>query len=132
MLKTKLLFIPLLLLLTLATTAQPSHVDARLRAAAAQKYQVGGEWVDGQPNVIWYTIVPYKNLYFASMSGSDEYGMDFFAIWEYLDGEWHFIFKHSVSDAGPQVEAELDKLYAKHRFSSGMRKKLMHGSEKKF
>ena len=126
------IIVSIFLLLTSVTLAQPAQVESSLRTAAGQRFQVGGEWTEGQANVVWYTIVPYKNLYFASTSGSDEYGMDFYAIWEYLDGKWHFIFKHSNSDAGPEVERELDQLYAKHRFSSSMRKKLMNGSSKEF
>lgn len=118
--------------LTPICQAQPNHVVQRLRAAAAQRYQVGGEWVDGRPYVNRYTIVPYKKLYFASTSGSDKYGMDFYAIWEYLDGKWVYIFEYNETDAGPEVEKRLDELYAKHRFSSAMRKKLTRGSSKLF
>ena len=113
--------------------AQPSHVEKGLRIAAGQKYDLGDKWTEGRSNLVWYTIVPYKNIYFASTSGSDENGMDFYAIWEYLeDGKWHFIFQHSATNAGPEAHAEYDKIYAKHRFSPQMRKKLMRGPEKKF
>lgn len=122
-----LLFVALLV----PALAQPIDIDNQLRQAAAERYQIGGEW-NARPNVNWYTIVPYKELYFASMSGSDENGMDFYSVWEYLDGKWHFIFQHSATDAGPEAEAELDEIYARHRFSSKMRKMLMHGPEKPF
>lgn len=119
----------ILFLLSVSAWAQPTHVTQGLRQAAAQRYQVGGEWVDGKAYVNRYTIVPYKEMYFATTSGSDKYGMDFYAVWEYVGGKWKFIFEHTHTDAGPEVERELDALYAKYRFSSSMRKKLMGASK---
>lgn len=86
----------------------------------------------------YYTIVPYKNTAFAAVYDVDSDTRNStgratnWAVYEFVHGHWSYIFSfQSTVDADEESE-RLDRLFAKHRFSSTMRGNLMYGEERRF
>lgn len=81
------------------------------------------------------TIVPYKNMYFASAYNVDADTRNstgkktHFAIYEFVGGRWKYIFEFDCGVDADEESARLDALFAKNRFSSEMRAKLMYGQQ---
>jgi hypothetical protein len=119
----------LILWLTLWGWAQPV-AEERLRAA------VQAQFGRAYP---YYTVVPYQNTAFAAVASLDSATREStgqttrWAVYEYLKGRWSLVFTFQSQGADADEESlRLDQLFAKHRFSSAMRGKLMYGEERRF
>lgn len=105
-----------------------------LTQAAVERYHWPAQKAEGLAgNYFWPRIIPYKDTYFGMtwysprrLTGDKTWLEQYLksgtiALWELKNGKWSFIFDYEVKG---QSEAELDALYAKYRFSPGMRKML--------
>lgn len=81
------------------------------------------------------TIVPYKKTFFGAAYNVDADTRNstgkktHFAIYEYVGGNWKYIFEFDCGVDADEESARLDALFAKYRFSSEMRAKLMYGQQ---
>lgn len=88
---------------------------------------------------VFINVVPYKNLHFGltSYNTRDDAKADMgtISVWETVDGKWSWIFDYTLptqfhpgkGTLEQQVAAERerrDRLYAQHRLSPDMRRKL--------
>jgi hypothetical protein len=116
----------LLLLLLSCSWAWADRVRDALGQAVAQRF--------GQ-RMPYATIVPYKNMFFGSAynvtadTRNSTGKKTHFAIYEYVGGRWKYIFEFDCGVDADEESARLDALFAKNRFSSEMRAKLMYGPE---
>ncbi len=116
----------LLVLLLSCSWAWADRVRDQFGMAVSQRY--GNRMPYG-------IIVPYKNMFFASAFNvnSDTRNITgkktHFAIYEYVGGKWKYIFEFDCGVDADEESARLDALFAKNRFSSAMRGKLMYGQE---
>lgn len=116
----------LLLILLTCSWGWADRVRDQLGLSVAQRY--------GQ-RMRYGTIVPFKNLFFGAAYNVDSETRNstgkktHFAIYEYVGGSWKFIFEFDCGVDADEESARLDALFAKHRFSSDMRGKLMYGQE---
>ena len=116
----------LLLLLLSCSWAWADRVRDQLGMTVSQRY--GNRMPYG-------TIVPYKNMFFGSAFNVDSDTRNstgkktHFAIYEYVGGKWKYIFEFDCGVDADEESARLDALFAKNRFSSEMRGKLMYGQE---
>lgn len=116
----------LALVLLIAPLARADSVRDRLSAA------VQGQYGQRMP---YATIVPYKQMYFATAYNVDSETRNstgkktHFAVYEYVASRWKFIFEFDAGVDADEESARLDALFAKYRFSSEMRGKLMYGEE---
>ncbi len=116
----------LLLILLTCSWAWADRVRDQLEMAVSQRF--------GQ-RMPYATIVPYKNLYFASVYNVDSETRNstgkktHFAIYEYVGGRWKYVFEFDCGVDADEESARLDALFARNRFSSEMRGKLMYGQQ---
>ena len=116
----------LLLILLTCSWVWADRVRDQLGLAVSQRY--GNRMRYG-------TIVPYKNAFFGSAYNVDSETRNstgkktHFAIYEYVGGRWKYVFEFDCGVDADEESARLDALFAKNRFSSEMRGKLMYGQE---
>lgn len=115
-----------LLLLMVVPLAGADTVRERLGATVRAQF--------GQ-RMPYAVIVPYKRMYFATAYNVDADTRNstgtrtHFAVYEYIGGRWKYIFEFDAGVDADEESARLDALFAKYRFSSEMRGKLMYGDE---
>lgn len=116
----------LLLLWLSCSWAWADRVRDQLGLAVSQRF---GE------RMPYATIVPYKNMFFGAAynvnadTRNSTGKKTHFAIYEYIGGRWKYIFEFDCGVDADEESARLDALFAKNRFSSEMRAKLMYGQE---
>ena len=116
----------LLLMLLTCSWGWADRVRDQLGMAVSQRY--------GQ-RMPYATIVPFKNAFFGSAYNVDSDTRNstgkktHFAIYEYVNGRWKYVFEFDCGVDADEESARLDALFAKYRFSSEMRGKLMYGRE---
>jgi len=119
----------IILLVLLANVAWAQGVRERLADTVRARYG------DRMP---YATIVPYKKMYFATAynvpaeTRNSTGQKTHFAVYEYLDQRWQFIFEFDAGVDADEESARLDALFARYRFSSDMRGRLMYGDELRF
>lgn len=107
---------------------QARSVDGAFRAAIQYRYN---------REMLYYTIVPYKNRYFGESCGTSQAMRNqngvrpHIAIWEYVNGHWSFIFDFYATVDADEGALELNRLFARYQFSPNMRQKLMYGPERR-
>lgn len=118
----------LLCILLLASVAWAQPLEERLRASVRSQFGT---------TYRYYNVVPYKNTAFAAVYDVDAQTRDStgrrtrWAVYEYVGGRWAFVFAFESTVDADEESARLDALFAKHRFSSPMRGKLMYGDERR-
>ena len=116
----------LLLVLLTGPVVRAEGLESRLASTVRQRY---GE------RMPYATIVPYKKLYFGAAYNvpaevrNSTGKKTHWAIYEYVNSRWQFIFEFDATVDADEESARLDALFSRHRFSSNMRGQLMYGEE---
>jgi hypothetical protein len=116
----------ILLLLLAVPLASAQSMRERLTATVRAQY--------GQ-RMPYATLVPYKKMAFATAYNVDSETRNstgkktHFAVYEYVESRWKFIFEFDAGVDADEESARLDALFARYQFSSEMRGKLMYGDE---
>lgn len=119
---------PLTWVLLLLLASVPWAESVRERLAQTVRARYGNR-------MPYATLVAYKKMYFATAYDVDAETRNstgrrtHFAVYEYVNQNWQFIFEFEAGVDADEESARLDALFARHRFSSQMRGKLMYGEE---
>ena len=119
----------LLSVLLLGLGAQADSLRGQLRSTVQSRF--------GQ-RMGYFTLVPYKRTYFAAAYNVDSETRNstgrktHWAIYEYVNSRWSYIFEFDSTVDADEESARLDTLFGKYRFSSTMRGQLMYGNEERF
>ena len=83
------------------------------------------------------TLVPFGKQHFAAVADvgaevrNSSGARTHWAIYEHTRGKWKFVFEFDATVDADEESERLDRLFAKHRFSSEMRGRLMYGDERR-